>query len=84
MTTRSWFRFNGAMHVRKSDTHGLCGVQPLKMPASVGIPEGDVPDGYCRTCLLEVGKSWVEDEPMAEAKARGYYPADFPEDLQDS
>lgn len=81
MASTSWFKFNGRWHALTAHGHrGECGIEPLTMPETV-TPEDpfEVPPDHCPRCLVEVGKGWVEEEPLDVAKARGFYEEPLPE-----
>lgn len=81
MTTR-WYPYGERWHAIKETasegarTESLCGqVLDGAPPHVVESTETDLyPPNPCATCQMEVAMADVEDEPLAEAKARGYLP----------
>lgn len=74
MSEVSWFPQAGAWHVLVPPKSSACRIELLEPPAKVVTPPdpADVPPKACRLCLRDVAMSFVEDEPLDEAKARGY------------
>ena len=51
-----------------------CGARTVSEPHMVAsTAESLYPPNPCASCQLEVAMDDVEDEPIADAKARGYY-----------
>jgi hypothetical protein len=70
-----WAYVNGRWHAISGDRL-RCGGRLMAHPLVVTSTEEDpIPPDPCARCLLVIASDVVVDEPMDEAKARGYLPA---------
>lgn len=79
----TWFMHGSQAHAQEAEEDptvrfvGRCGVQPLAtaLPTmEVDAVTGRAPNEACVACLISVALSQSEDEPMDEARQRGFEP----------
>lgn len=75
-----FFYFRGRFHaLTKSEPQfvALCGVSPLGGAKTrvVDCATASFPPDICSQCLLEVGVTVVDEEPIEEALSRGFLPS---------
>ena len=70
-----WVR-HGRWHVLAGGAATECGVSFVAVPRVVEAEDEALPPDPCRACLLTRAMRDVEDEPLAEARARGYEEAE--------
>lgn len=72
-----WFHYEGSWHIHAEGATALCNLELLEAPPLVTPgPEDPPPPNPCRKCILQWGMTFVEDEPLEDAIARGYLPVD--------
>lgn len=76
-----WIMFSGRIHALRPDrtkrTTTLCGISPLDVPKVVAFELGEIPGGpVCERCMIDAALASAGEEPLGEAMARGFVPAD--------
>lgn len=75
------FFFKGRFHFldkTRTDQMALCGLSPLGGPGRTNIIDMDTaafPPDICSQCLIQAGLATAYEEPIEEARARGYRPS---------